>query len=341
MIGLKRGTVKLVSHNSKWAELFEEEKYLLKKTFGDTIIAIEHIGSTAIPDILAKPIIDINIGVKSLEVAGEMKEKFEKLGYEHRPFVSGKTKNVSKWQELYVRGTEAKRTHYVHVTVFGGSYWKNDLLFRDFLRKNPERAKQYVELKKQLAEKYADNRAIYTENKEQFIQETLKMAKNDIESFRLNKFINGEKMKTLNIYTDGGARGNPGPAGIGAVFKLGEETVAHYKDYIGETTNNQAEYMAVVLAVSKLSEHSYNQVNFFLDSQLVVNQMNGLYKIKNEDLKPLYRQIKDNLIFEKYTFNYISREKNQEADKLVNLAIDDYLKSKKFVLDKDILHFFF
>src|SRR4030042_5400238 len=155
MIGLKRGTVKLVPHNSRWAELFEEEKHLLKKTFGDSIIAIEHIGSTAIPGIPAKPIIDINIGVKSLKVARDMKEKFEKLGYEHRPFVLGKTKDDLKWQELYVRGPEAKRTHYVHVTVFGGSYWKNDLLFRDFLRKNPERAKQYAELKEKLAEKYA------------------------------------------------------------------------------------------------------------------------------------------------------------------------------------------
>lgn len=177
MIGLKRGTVKLVPHNPKWEKLFEKEKQLLKKTFGDIILAVEHIGSTAIPGIPAKPIIDINIGVESLDVARNIKEKFEKLGYEHRPFVPGKTKVDLKWQELYVKGPEAKRTHYVHVTVFGGSYWKNDLLFRDFLRKNPERAKQYAELKKQLAEKYADNRETYTKNKEQFISKTLEMAK--------------------------------------------------------------------------------------------------------------------------------------------------------------------
>lgn len=177
MIGLKRGTVKLVPHNSKWEELFEKEKQLFKKTFGDTILAIEHIGSTAIPGISAKPIIDINIGVESLDVAQSMKEKFEKLGYEHRPFVPGKTKDDLKWQELYVKGPEEKRTHYVHVTILGNNYWKNDLLFRDFLRKNSERAKQYAELKEQLAEKYADNRETYTKNKEQFISETLEMAK--------------------------------------------------------------------------------------------------------------------------------------------------------------------
>lgn len=177
MIGLKRGTVKLVPHNSKWAKLFAEEKHLLKKTFGDTILAVEHIGSTAIPGLPAKPIIDINVGVESLGVARSMKEQFEKLGYEHRPFVPGKTKDDLKWQELYVKGPEAKRTHHVHVTVLGNNYWKNDLLFRDFLRKNPERSKQYTELKETLAQKYADDRGTYTKNKEQFINETLRIAK--------------------------------------------------------------------------------------------------------------------------------------------------------------------
>jgi GrpB-like predicted nucleotidyltransferase (UPF0157 family) len=177
MIGLKRGTVKLVPHNPKWAELFEEEKQLLIKTFGDTILAIEHIGSTAIPGIPAKPIIDINVGVESLDAARNMKEKFEKLGYEHRPFVPGKTKDDLKWQELYVKGPEARRTHHVHVTVLGNNYWKNDLLFRDFLRKNPERAKQYANLKEALAQKHADDRGTYTKSKEQFISETLEMAK--------------------------------------------------------------------------------------------------------------------------------------------------------------------
>ena len=177
MIGLKRGTVKLVPHNQKWLELFEGEKQLLKNTFGDTIIAIEHVGSTAIPGIPAKPIIDMNIGVESLKIARSMKEKFEKLGYEHRPFVPGHTKEDLKWQELYVKGPEAKRTHHAHVTVYGNNYWKTDLLFRDHLRKNPARAKQYAELKEELAEKYADDRGTYTKNKEKFILETLEMAR--------------------------------------------------------------------------------------------------------------------------------------------------------------------
>ncbi|MDP2860788.1 MAG: GrpB family protein [bacterium] len=179
MIGLKRGTVKLVPHNPKWSELFEQEKQLLKNTFGDIIIAIEHIGSTAIPGIPTKPIIDMDIGVESLEVARNMKEKFEKLGYEHRPFVPGHIKEESKWQELYVKGPEAKRTHHAHITVYGNSHWKNDLLFRDYLRKNSARAKQYAELKQELAEKYADDRETYTKNKEQLINDTLETAKKE------------------------------------------------------------------------------------------------------------------------------------------------------------------
>jgi GrpB-like predicted nucleotidyltransferase (UPF0157 family) len=177
MLGIKRGTVKLVSHNPEWERLFEEEKQLLKNTFGDTIIAIEHIGSTAIPGIPAKPIIDINIGVQSLEIARNMKEKFEAIKYEHRPFKPGHTKEDLKWQELYVKGPETKRTHHAHVTAHNNNYWKNDLLFRDHLRKNPLRAKQYADLKKKLAKQHANNRTTYTKNKEEFILETLKIAK--------------------------------------------------------------------------------------------------------------------------------------------------------------------
>lgn len=180
VIGLKRGTVKLVPHDPKWSVLFDDEKKLLKNTFGYIIIAIEHIGSTAIPDIPAKPIIDINIGVKSLEIARSMKEKFEKLGYEHRPFVLGYIKNESRRRELYVKGSESKRTHHAHVTVYGNNYWENDLLFRDYLRKNYIRANQYAELKTELAEKHVDNREIYTKNKEQFIKETLEIAKQEL-----------------------------------------------------------------------------------------------------------------------------------------------------------------
>ena len=177
MIGLKRGVVKLVPHNRKWARIFEKEKLLLKKTFGKIIIAIEHIGSTAIPNIPAKPIIDMNVAVKSLKTARGMKEKFEKLGYEYRPFQSGHTKEDLRAQELYVKGPAAKRTHHAHVTVYKKEYWNRDLIFRDYLQKNRSRAQQYANLKKKLAKRYPNNRTLYTKNKEKFISQTIKAAR--------------------------------------------------------------------------------------------------------------------------------------------------------------------
>lgn len=89
----------------------------------------------------------------------------------------GHTKEDLKWQELYTKGPETRRTHHVHVTEYGNDYWENDILFRDYLRQNPLRAKQYAELKRKLAEKYSHNRDTYTKSKEQFINETLEMAK--------------------------------------------------------------------------------------------------------------------------------------------------------------------
>lgn len=180
MLGLKRGTVKLVPHNSRWREIFQKEKQLLKKTFKDKIIAVEHVGSTAILGIPAKPILDINIAVLSLKTAQDMKEKFKEIGYEYRPFVRGKTEKGLKEQELYVKGSEARRTHHVHVTVYGSNYWKKDLLFRDYLRENPVCARAYSKLKNELAKRYANDRREYTREKEAFIDETVKLAKKSL-----------------------------------------------------------------------------------------------------------------------------------------------------------------
>lgn len=128
----------------------------------------------------------------------------------------------------------------------------------------------------------------------------------------------------LKIFTDGGARGNPGPAGIGAVlFDESDNVVAEVSEYIGETTNNQAEYKAVVAAIQKAKELGATELDFFLDSQLVVEQLNRNYKVKNEGLAPLFVQVYNaTMNFKKVTFTHIPREKNKIADSLVNLAID-------------------
>lgn len=175
-LGLKRGTVQLVPHSPQWAELFEVEKQLLTKAFGDIIISIEHVGSTSIPGIPAKPIIDMNIGVASLEVAREMHDGFAELGYEYRPSVPGHTDDGLDLRELYVRGPESRRTHYAHVAVYESDFWSDVLLFRDHLRQNTERAQDYAELKTRLAQQFPNDRGAYTKGKELFVLLTLYVA---------------------------------------------------------------------------------------------------------------------------------------------------------------------
>ena len=129
----------------------------------------------------------------------------------------------------------------------------------------------------------------------------------------------------LFISTDGGARGNPGPAAIGVVIKneKGDVLFAEGK-YIGETTNNQAEYQAVVLALEKAQELGGTELHFNLDSELVVKQLKGEYKVKNQDLAVQFIKIwRLQQNFKKIDFQHVYREKNKEADDLVNQALGE------------------
>ena len=138
-------------------------------------------------------------------------------------------------------------------------------------------------------------------------------------------------MECFVIRTDGGARGNPGPAGSGAVVERvtddGLELVAEVSQYVGETTNNIAEYKAVIFALEAVKQQARSlpvEVEAVLDSQLIVEQMNGRYKVKNEGLKPLYQRVRE-LVMElggAVTFRHVFRAENKHADRLVNEAID-------------------
>ena len=134
--------------------------------------------------------------------------------------------------------------------------------------------------------------------------------------------------ETYKIYTDGGARNNPGPAGCGVVIKDAQgKTISQHKKFLGELTNNQAEYGGVIYAMEIAQEKSYKNLQFFLDSELLVGQLSQNYKVKNEGLAKLFVQVW-NLIqsFDKVTFEHIPREKNKEADALVNQAIDEAVR---------------
>lgn len=137
----------------------------------------------------------------------------------------------------------------------------------------------------------------------------------------------------LVIHTDGGARGNPGPAGIGAVFYSDDGTggqikVGEIKKYIGEATNNVAEYSALIAALEQAAALGYEKVECFLDSELVVRQLNGQYKVREEGLKLLAAKVLalTNSFGKGISFTHVPREKNREADKLVNLAIDQAIR---------------
>lgn len=131
-------------------------------------------------------------------------------------------------------------------------------------------------------------------------------------------------MKTLVINTDGGARGNPGPAGTGVVIKNKEgEIVYRHGGYIGSATNNVAEYRALIKALTEAHNLAATAVKINMDSELIVKQMLGQYKIKEPTLQTLAGQVLALLKkFDHYTFTHIRREFNKEADMLVNQAID-------------------
>ncbi len=131
-------------------------------------------------------------------------------------------------------------------------------------------------------------------------------------------------MSKLIIYTDGGARGNPGPAGIGAVlYDENQSIVAEVSEYIGVATNNQAEYKAIIAGIKKAIELKAEELDLYLDSELAVKQLNREYKVKNKDLAPLFLQIHNlSLGFRKITYTHVNRERNKVADRLANEAMD-------------------
>jgi len=136
--------------------------------------------------------------------------------------------------------------------------------------------------------------------------------------------VKGVRLKKVTIRADGASRGNPGQAAIGAVIKDERgRLVASVSQRIGRATNNQAEYRAVIAALEEAVRLGSRQVDIRLDSELVVKQINGEYRVKNVALKPLCQQVKQLLgSLEGFTIAHIPRRQNREADRLANKALD-------------------
>ena len=173
-MGLKVGTVKIEAYNENWKLMFKEEKENLIKVFGDIALQIEHIGSTSIPGLSAKPIIDILVVLESFNEFEKVKDYFKDEPYS--------IKEDSPSDEILVRKriTIDVTTHLIHIMEANTKRCTNTILFKDYLINHPKKLKEYEELKKDLAEKYADNRKMYTASKNDFIQEVLKAAEKSV-----------------------------------------------------------------------------------------------------------------------------------------------------------------
>jgi ribonuclease HI len=131
-------------------------------------------------------------------------------------------------------------------------------------------------------------------------------------------------MARLTVNVDGGARGNPGPAAIGIVLRdAGGEVLEEHGETIGRATNNVAEYRALLRGIELAAEHGAGEVELIGDSELIVRQVEGRYKVKDATMRELHGQVKRALdSFESWSIRHVRREQNADADRLVNAALD-------------------
>jgi ribonuclease HI len=127
----------------------------------------------------------------------------------------------------------------------------------------------------------------------------------------------------VKVNCDGGSRGNPGPSALGVVITTKDgQIIEEFGEYLGEQTNNYAEYSAVIKALEKLRDLNILDADFYLDSELIVKQLNGIYKVKHENIKPLNTAVNELLSGMNVTFTHVYRKDNKEADALVNEVLD-------------------
>lgn len=170
MIGLNRKSIVLVPHRVEWKSLFESEAKLLCEAVGKFTVAVEHIGSTSIVGLEAKPIIDILVGVQKSADAEKCIVPLSEIGYEYR----GESDIAGRF--YFRKGEGDISTHHLNIAETTSDFWRKHLLFRDYLRQHAEEAQSYGKLKRKLALKHKGNRPAYTEAKADFIERVLEKA---------------------------------------------------------------------------------------------------------------------------------------------------------------------
>lgn len=132
---------------------------------------------------------------------------------------------------------------------------------------------------------------------------------------------------SLQIFIDGACRGNPGTGGAGIIYIFNGKILKEKYKYLGHTTNNQTEYLALLTALKDAYKMGYKNLSVYTDSELLYNQINGIYLVRNIDLKKLFDKAKKEIAkFALFQINRIDRKENKRADALANLAIEEYLK---------------
>ena len=168
-IGLARNVVRVDEYTPEWARLFAEEAARLWAAIGPHVLDIQHVGSTSVPGLAAKPILDIGVAVASFEGALVCVPLLEALGYEYRG------ENGIPRRHYFVKGDP--QGYHLHMNEIDGQEWRGHIAFRDYLRAHPEVAQAYAELKRRLAAEFPSDRAAYLEGKASFVQDVLDRAR--------------------------------------------------------------------------------------------------------------------------------------------------------------------
>jgi rfaE bifunctional protein nucleotidyltransferase chain/domain len=165
--------VRLVQYDPRWPEMFEEDRRRIMEAIGGYVAAVEHVGSTAVPNLAAKPVIDLMVGLRRLEDAAACVGPLGELGYDYVP----EHEAIMPERRYFRRGPSGASTHHLHMVELGGEFWVEHLLFRDYLRAHPDAAREYEELKRVLAAAHGSDRGAYTEAKTDFIRSALERAR--------------------------------------------------------------------------------------------------------------------------------------------------------------------
>ena len=170
MLGLKKGTVRLAPYSHEWKGLFKSEKRALREHLGHLAVDIQHVGSTAVPGLAAKPILDVVIGVARIADVEKCIPLLEGIGYSYAG-------ELFDGDHFFVKGTQENITHHLHLVAFDGERWRNYLCVRDHLRRDKEAQQKYRELKAELAAKFPHCRERYAEEKSAFIKGIIQRAR--------------------------------------------------------------------------------------------------------------------------------------------------------------------